>query len=96
MGRTLQIIQGGRGNGKTCYQKILNDLNKKYLKALDILLEIYGPPCEMITKGEEFMNSDIDRCMTACGMEDEVLKECWNRYIESELGNDKERDISKN
>lgn len=93
MGRTLQriIIEGGRSNGKTYSQKMLNDLDKKYNYALNMLLELYGPPCEMITKGEEFMNSDIDRCMTACGVDDEVFRECWNRYIERELGNDKDK-----
>lgn len=71
--------------------RTLQEIEKKYQYALQMLVDIYGPPCEMITKGEEFMNSDIDRCMTACGVEDEVLKECWNRYIERELGNDKNK-----
>lgn len=89
----MQIIQGGRGNGKTYYQKILNDLDKKYKYALDILLEIYGPPCEMKTKGEEFMNADIDYCATNCGVDDEVFRECWNRYIEMELGKEQKYEI---
>ena len=83
------IIEGGRSNGKTYYQKLLNELNNKYEHALGMLVELYGAPCEMITKGEEFMNADIDRCSTACAVDDEVLRECWNRYIEKAIKEEK-------
>ena len=68
---------------------------EKYKYAIDMLIEIYGPPCEMFIKDPttnksiEFMNLDFDRCNTACGVDDEVFRECWNRYIEKAIKEEK-------
>lgn len=55
-------------------------LKSKYNKALSKLVE-YNPPCEL----DGFMDKNIDYCSMNCGVDEEVFKECWNRYIEQQL-----------
>lgn len=61
-----------------------NELLKKKLdKAIELLIE-YNTPCEM----NDFMNKNVDYCSSNCGVDEEVYKKCWLRYIEQELMND--------
>lgn len=55
-------------------------LEKKYDKALELLSE-YTPPCEK----NNFMDKNVDYCSMNCGVDEEIYKKCWNRYIEQEL-----------
>lgn len=57
--------------------KLLKD---KYNQALRILAEL-EPPCEL----DGFMDKNVDYCFTNCGVDEEVFKECWNRYIQQKL-----------
>lgn len=58
-----------------------NELLKKKLdKAIELLIE-YNMPCEM----NDFMNKNVDYCSSNCGVDEEVYKKCWLRYIEQEL-----------
>ena len=59
-------------------------LKDKYNKALSVLAEYY-PPCEL----DGFMDKNVDYCSINCGVDEEVFKECWNRYIEQQLKGDK-------
>lgn len=59
-------------------------LEKKYNKALELLKD-YNMPCDI----DDFMNKNVDYCSRNCSVDDEVFKECWNRYIEQELENEK-------
>lgn len=56
-------------------------LKEKYNKALSILAN--EPPCEI----DGFMDKNTDYCSINCGVDDEIFKECWNKYIEQELEN---------
>ena len=55
-------------------------LKKKLNKAIELLIE-YNIPCEM----NDFMNKNVDYCSSNCGVDEEVYKKCWLRYIEQEL-----------
>lgn len=55
-------------------------LKKKLNKAIELLIE-YNMPCEM----NDFMNKNVDYCSSNCGVDKEVFKKCWLRYIEQEL-----------
>ena len=57
-----------------------NLLKDKYNQALSILAEL-EPPCEL----DGFMDKNVDYCFTNCGVDEEVFKECWNRYIQQKL-----------
>ena len=61
--------------------KALDHNEQKYNKALSIMADNY-PPCEL---DEEFMDKNIDYCFSNCGVDEEVFKECWDRYIEQSL-----------
>ena len=60
-------------------------LKEKYNQALSILAE-YSPPCEL----DGFMDKNTDYCSINCGVDEDVFKECWNRYIEQKVKGDKE------
>lgn len=55
-------------------------LKSKYNQALNILSD-FNLPCEL----EGFMDKNTDYCSLNCSMNDDVYKECWNRYIEQKL-----------
>lgn len=55
-------------------------LKKKLNKAIELLIE-YNIPCEK----NDFMNKNVDYCSRNCGVDEEVFKKCWLRYIEQEL-----------
>lgn len=55
-------------------------LKSKYNQALSILSD-FNLPCEL----EGFMDKNTDYCSLNCSMNDDVYKECWNRYIEQKL-----------
>lgn len=57
-----------------------NDLQEKYNKALELLSE-YNMPCEK----EDFMNKNEDYCFKNCGVDEEIYKKCWDKFIEQEL-----------
>lgn len=53
---------------------------KKYNEALSVLAN-FEPPCEL----DGFMDKNVDYCFDNCGVDEEVFKECWNRYIQQKL-----------
>lgn len=57
-----------------------DELQQKYNKALELLCE-YNMPCEI----DEFMDKNTDYCSRNCSVDDEVFKQCWNRFIEQKL-----------
>ena len=65
-------------------EKIIKHLNKKYSKALELLIN-YNIPCEV----DDFMNANSGYCETHCGIDEEQYKNCWDRFIEWKLGSDK-------
>lgn len=60
-------------------------LQKKYNKALSLLLK-YNMPCEI----DGFMDKNTDYCSNNCGVDDEIFKKCWDKYIEDKLKGNKE------
>lgn len=58
----------------------IKKLQKKLDKAIELLIE-YNMPCEM----NGFMNKNVDYCSSNCGVDEEVFKKCWLKYIEQEL-----------
>lgn len=67
--------------------KIIKELYERYDKALSIMAD-YSPPCEF----DGFMDKNTDYCSINCGVDEEVFKECWNRYIEQSLQGNKEEE----
>ena len=62
------------------------DLQEKYNKALEILVD-FNMPCEI----DDFNLLDTDYCELNCSVDDEQYKKCWNKFIEWRLqGVDKE------
>lgn len=60
----------------------IEELNAKYTKALELLID-WNLPCEFeFEDGSSFMDVDSDYCETHCGIDDEQFKKCWDRYIE--------------
>lgn len=59
---------------------VFKKLHQKYNKALELLCE-YNMPCEI----DDFMDKNTDYCSINCSVNDEVFKECWNRFIEEKL-----------
>lgn len=55
-------------------------LQKKYEKVLSIMSSFY-PPCEL----DGFMDKNAEYCFMNCGLDDEIFKKCWDRYIEESL-----------
>ena len=68
-------------NSAKVYQELVDkekhELDQKYDKALEILSNFW-PPCEQ----EDFMNKNTDYCSMNCGVDEEIFKKCWNKYIE--------------
>lgn len=60
--------------------KKYDSIAQKYDKALKILIE-YGLLCDI----DDFMNKNVDYCSMNCGVDEEVFKKCWNKYIEQSL-----------
>lgn len=56
------------------------EIAEEYDKALQILSDYY-PPCEK----DNFMDENTEYCSINCGVDEEVFKECWRRYIKQEL-----------
>lgn len=85
-----RIDCGGRlGNSKKVEELIKENetlkeenkiLKEEYDKALEILVDFY-PPCER----DGFMDKNVEYCSMNCGVDEEVFKECWKRYIKQEL-----------
>ena len=59
----------------------LGDLKIKYDKALELLNE-HTMPCEM----DDFMNVNSDWCELNCSVDENIFKQCWDKYIEFKLG----------
>lgn len=57
--------------------KRYDSLVQKYDKALMILANFW-PPCEQ----DDFMDKNTDYCSINCGVDEEVFKKCWDKYIE--------------
>lgn len=76
-----------RGLTKPALIKTIKELQQKYDKALSILGNHY-PPCEL----DGFMDKNTDYCSMNCGVDEEIFKECWNRYIEQDLQGNKEEE----
>lgn len=55
-------------------------LKQEYNKALELLCN-YNMPCDL----DGFMDKNTDYCSVNCGVDEEVFKECWRRYIKQEL-----------
>lgn len=53
-----------------------DELKLKYNEVLKMLAE-YCPPCEL----DGFMDKNTDYCSLNCGVDEEIFKECWDRYI---------------
>lgn len=60
------------------------DAENKYNKALELLVE-NDLPCNK----DNFMDKNIHYCSMNCSLDEEIFKNCWNRYIEQELENEK-------
>lgn len=60
--------------------KKYNSLQQKYDEALTILSNFW-PPCEH----DDFMDKNTDYCSINCGVDEEIFKKCWDRYIEQSL-----------
>lgn len=56
------------------------ELQTKYNKVLTMLANHY-PPCEI----DGFMDKNTDYCSINCGVDEEIFKECWDRYITQNL-----------
>lgn len=54
-------------------------LQQKYNQALTLLAN--ETPCEI----DDFMNKNTDYCFINCGVDDEVFKKCWDKFIEDKL-----------
>lgn len=70
---------------KDIFEELFNEMNNlkaEYSKALELLCK-YNVPCEI----EGFMDKNTDYCELNCGVDKEVFKECWRRYIKQELEN---------
>ena len=55
-------------------------LQIKYNKVLTMLANYY-PPCEL----DGFMDKNTEYCSINCGVDEEIFKECWDRYITQSL-----------
>ena len=70
-------------NALKLFNKIMEVINErdllkeKYDKALK-MLSTYNLPCEL----DDFMNKNTDYCQKACGVDEEIFKKCWDKYIE--------------
>ena len=67
-------------------KKQIQKLQQKYDKALSLLLE-YNLPCEI----DEFMDKKSDYCELNCGVDNEVFKKCWDKFIEQKIEEEGER-----
>ena len=77
----LLLAYAGLQEENMYLKKENQSLKEKYNQALSILAE-YSPPCEL----DGFMDKNVDYCSMNCGVDEEIFKECWNRYIEQKLG----------
>lgn len=59
-------------------------MEREYEKAIEILIEC-NLPCEM----NDFMNRNVDYCSMNCGVDEEVFKKCWRKYIRQEIGEER-------
>lgn len=75
----LGFIQGLKSNIEILEQEN-QKLKEKYNKALSIMAN-YSPPCEK----NGFMDRNTDYCRMNCGVDEEIFKNCWDKYIEQEL-----------
>ena len=57
-----------------------------YEKAIEILIELYGVPCEL----DGFMDKEIEYCSRNCSANEEIFKKCWKKYIERRIMEDGE------
>ena len=57
-----------------------NEIEKKYKEALEFLSKEF-PPCEF----DGFMDKNVDYCSMNCGVDEEVFKQCWDRYFEQAM-----------
>ena len=62
------------------------DLKKMLEKAIEILIELYGVPCEI----DGFMDKEVNYCMKNCSVDEKTFKRCWKRYIERRIMEDEE------
>ena len=68
------------------FEELFNEMNnwkeesKKLQTKYDITLSMladYSPPCEI----DGFMDKNTDYCSINCGVDEEIFKKCWDRYI---------------
>ena len=59
---------------------IKNELQEKYDKALELLVD-YNMPCEI----DDFQTTMSDWCEANCSNDGECFKKCWNKFIEWKL-----------
>ena len=78
---TIKFFVRDESSSAKVYQELADkekhELEQKYDKALKILIE-YGLPCDI----DDFMNKNVDYCSMNCGVDEEVFKKCWDKYIE--------------
>lgn len=67
-------------NEMTNWKEESNQLQKKYNTSLSMLVNHY-PPCEI----DGFMDKNTDYCSINCGVDEEIFKKCWDRYITQTL-----------
>ena len=68
------------------FEELFNEMNNwkeeskqlqaKYKKVLTMLANHY-PPCEI----DGFMDKNTEYCSINCEVDEEIFKECWDRYI---------------
>lgn len=56
-------------------------LKEEYDKALELLCK-YDTPCEL----DNFMDRNTEYCSINCGVDEELFKKCWKRYIKQIKG----------
>lgn len=67
-------------SGRIKGSKKFASLEQKYQKALEILTE-FNLPCDF----DGFVNKNTDYCEINCGVDEEIFKKCWDRYIEQKI-----------
>ena len=61
---------------------VIDELKIKHDKTLEMLSE-HSIPCEI----DGFMDKNVDYCSRNCGVDEEVYKKCWDRFIEQKIKN---------
>lgn len=80
----IKFFVRDESNSAKVYQELADKekhvLEQKYDKALSILANFW-PPCAQ----DGFMDKNTDYCTLKCGVDEEIFKKCWDRYIEQHL-----------